>query len=46
MKLAIFGGSPEYLKPFKDKGFTVFVCGTDMGLLAQSAIQNLKSLKD
>lgn len=46
MKLAIFGGLPEYLKPFKDKGFTVFVCGTDMGLLAQSAIQNLKSLKD
>lgn len=46
MKLAIFGGTPEYLKPYKDKGFTVFVCGTDMGLLAQSAIQNLKSLKD
>lgn len=45
MRLAIYGGSPEYLKPFKDKGFTMFVSNVDISLLSEVASRNLEKMK-
>ena len=46
VRLGIYGGSPAYLRPFKDKGFTMFVCGVDMSLLSEAAINNLNQLRE
>jgi 2-keto-3-deoxy-L-rhamnonate aldolase RhmA len=46
IRLAIYGGSPEYLIPFKEKGFTMFVSNVDIGLISEVAIRNLKRLKE
>ena len=45
IRLGIYGGSPAYLKPFKDKGFTLFVTGVDISLLSETAIHNLNQMR-
>ncbi len=46
IRLAIYGGSPEYLIPFKEKGFTMFVSSVDISLLSETAIRNLEKLRE
>jgi 2-keto-3-deoxy-L-rhamnonate aldolase RhmA len=46
VRLGIYGGSPEYLIPFKEKGFTMFVSSVDISLLSETAIRNLKKLRE